>query len=216
MFNGSRREIEMYGIRMKLLWAELSTGKLVISYMHSSFENRRVLPFKITEQILSTQWLYRICTLDWSYIEFIDNQDILDLIEKKPAGIIALLDEVRMFPRSIHETFAESYIRPLKIISGSASQSCLGLLLLFATMLTKFSSIGARFKINFARSKRRNIPNIHIISGQLSSKKDTHRYKCHYSELRKLSDAKFTKFEALVKKHMPQVFEDGEDSESDD
>ncbi|KAM3355529.1 hypothetical protein P3S68_022242 [Capsicum galapagoense] len=85
--------------------------------------------------ILSTQWLYRICTLDWSYIEFIDNQDILDLIEKKPAGIIALLDEVRMFPRSTHETFAESYIRPLKIISGSASQSCLGLLLLFATML---------------------------------------------------------------------------------
>ncbi|KAF3621024.1 putative thaumatin-like protein-like [Capsicum annuum] len=31
-----------------------------------------------------------------------------------------------------------------------------------------------------------------------------------------ISDAKFVKFEALVKKHMPQVFEDGEDSESDD
>ncbi|KAM3394566.1 hypothetical protein P3S68_003568 [Capsicum galapagoense] len=28
--------------------------------------------------------------------------------------------------------------------------------------------------------------------------------------------AKFAKFEALVKKHMPQVFEDEEDSESDD
>ncbi|XP_016549974.1 uncharacterized protein LOC107849994 [Capsicum annuum] len=28
-------------------------------------------------------------------------------------------------------------------------------------------------------------------------------------------DAKFSKFEALVKKHMPQVFEDREDSESD-
>ncbi|KAL3812395.1 hypothetical protein ACJIZ3_013663 [Penstemon smallii] len=45
--------------------------------------------------------------IDWSYIEFIDNQDILDLIEKKPGGIIALLDEACMFPRSTHETFAE-------------------------------------------------------------------------------------------------------------
>ncbi|CAN4102059.1 unnamed protein product [Withania somnifera] len=44
--------------------------------------------------------------IDWSYIEFIDNQDILDLIEKKPGGIIALLDEACMFPRSTHETFA--------------------------------------------------------------------------------------------------------------
>ncbi|KAK1411231.1 hypothetical protein QVD17_37778 [Tagetes erecta] len=31
--------------------------------------------------------------IDWSYIEFVDNQDILDLIEKKPGGILALLDE---------------------------------------------------------------------------------------------------------------------------
>ncbi|VFR01582.1 unnamed protein product [Cuscuta campestris] len=45
--------------------------------------------------------------IDWSYIEFVDNQDILDLIEKKPGGIIALLDEACMFPRSTHETFAE-------------------------------------------------------------------------------------------------------------
>ncbi|RRT77140.1 hypothetical protein B296_00003635, partial [Ensete ventricosum] len=31
--------------------------------------------------------------INWSYIEFVDNQDMLDLIEKKPGGIIALLDE---------------------------------------------------------------------------------------------------------------------------
>ncbi|MCI23810.1 myosin-H heavy chain-like, partial [Trifolium medium] len=31
--------------------------------------------------------------IDWSYVEFVDNQDVLDLIEKKPGGIIALLDE---------------------------------------------------------------------------------------------------------------------------
>ncbi|KAJ4805624.1 Myosin [Rhynchospora pubera] len=45
--------------------------------------------------------------IDWSYIEFIDNQEILDLIEKKPGGIIALLDETCMLPRANHETFAE-------------------------------------------------------------------------------------------------------------
>ncbi|EPS57591.1 hypothetical protein M569_17226, partial [Genlisea aurea] len=45
--------------------------------------------------------------IHWSYIEFVDNQEILDLIEKKPGGIIALLDEACMFPRSTHETFAE-------------------------------------------------------------------------------------------------------------
>lgn len=45
--------------------------------------------------------------IDWSYIEFVDNQDVLDLIEKKPGGIIALLDEACMFPKSTHETFSQ-------------------------------------------------------------------------------------------------------------
>jgi myosin-5 len=44
--------------------------------------------------------------INWSYIEFVDNQDVLDLIEKKPSGIIALLDEACMFPKSTNETFA--------------------------------------------------------------------------------------------------------------
>ncbi|XP_022732054.1 myosin-15-like isoform X3 [Durio zibethinus] len=49
---------------------------------------------------------YRREEINWSYIEFIDNQDVLDLIEKKPIGIISLLDEACMFPKSTHETFA--------------------------------------------------------------------------------------------------------------
>ncbi|KAF6168634.1 hypothetical protein GIB67_005246 [Kingdonia uniflora] len=52
--------------------------------------------------------------IDWSYIEFIDNQDILDLIEKKPGGIISLLDEACMFPRSTHETFAQKLYQTYK------------------------------------------------------------------------------------------------------
>ncbi|KAF3961036.1 hypothetical protein CMV_014301 [Castanea mollissima] len=52
--------------------------------------------------------------IDWSYIEFVDNQDILDLIEKKPGGIIALLDEACMFPKSNHETFSQKLYQTFK------------------------------------------------------------------------------------------------------
>ncbi len=37
--------------------------------------------------------------IDWSYIEFVDNQDVLDLIERKPMGILDLLDEQCRFPK---------------------------------------------------------------------------------------------------------------------
>ncbi|KAJ6700754.1 MYOSIN [Salix koriyanagi] len=52
--------------------------------------------------------------INWSYIEFVDNQDVLDLIEKKPGGIIALLDEACMFPKSTHETFAQKMYQTFK------------------------------------------------------------------------------------------------------
>ncbi|XP_035843950.1 myosin-9 isoform X7 [Helianthus annuus] len=52
--------------------------------------------------------------IDWSYIEFVDNKDILDLIEKKPGGIIALLDEACMFPKSTADTFAQKLYQTFK------------------------------------------------------------------------------------------------------
>ncbi|KAL6909325.1 hypothetical protein ACP4OV_001606 [Aristida adscensionis] len=52
--------------------------------------------------------------IDWSYIKFVDNQEILDLIEKKPGGIIALLDETCMLRNSTHETFAEKLYQKFK------------------------------------------------------------------------------------------------------
>ncbi|XP_019178734.1 PREDICTED: myosin-11-like [Ipomoea nil] len=52
--------------------------------------------------------------IDWSYIEFVDNQDVLDLIEKKPGGVVALLDEACMFPKSTHETFAQKLYQTFK------------------------------------------------------------------------------------------------------
>ncbi|KAK9081486.1 hypothetical protein Syun_030810 [Stephania yunnanensis] len=52
--------------------------------------------------------------INWSYIEFIDNQDVLDLIEKKPIGVISLLDEACMFPKSTHGTFATKLFQSLQ------------------------------------------------------------------------------------------------------
>lgn len=53
--------------------------------------------------------------IDWTYIDFVDNQDVLDLIEKKPGGLIALLDEACMFPKSTHETFCEKLYQIFKV-----------------------------------------------------------------------------------------------------
>uniref|UniRef100_A0A803PGQ9 Uncharacterized protein n=1 Tax=Cannabis sativa TaxID=3483 RepID=A0A803PGQ9_CANSA len=52
--------------------------------------------------------------INWSYIGYVDNQDVLDLIEKKPGGIIALLDEACMFPKSTYETFAQKLYQTYK------------------------------------------------------------------------------------------------------
>ncbi|CAA6655402.1 unnamed protein product [Spirodela intermedia] len=54
--------------------------------------------------------------IDWSYIDFIDNQDVLDLIEKvcETWGIISLLDEACMLPRTTHETFAQKLYQAFK------------------------------------------------------------------------------------------------------
>lgn len=45
--------------------------------------------------------------IDWSYIKFNDNQECLDLIEKKPICILTLLDEECKFPKSTAATFAQ-------------------------------------------------------------------------------------------------------------
>lgn len=44
--------------------------------------------------------------IEWSYIEFVDNQDVLDLLEGK-MGILDLLDESCRFPKATHEDFAQ-------------------------------------------------------------------------------------------------------------
>ncbi|XP_028061806.1 myosin-2 isoform X2 [Camellia sinensis] len=44
--------------------------------------------------------------IDWTKVDFEDNQVCLDLVEKKPIGLISLLDEESNFPKATDLTFA--------------------------------------------------------------------------------------------------------------
>jgi myosin heavy subunit len=45
--------------------------------------------------------------INWSKIQFQDNQDCIELIEKRVGGILALLDEESKFPKATDETLLE-------------------------------------------------------------------------------------------------------------
>lgn len=49
---------------------------------------------------------YGLDGIDWTHVEFEDNQDCLDLIEKRPLGLLSLLDEECTFPKGTDLTLA--------------------------------------------------------------------------------------------------------------
>ncbi|KAH9288716.1 hypothetical protein KI387_032833, partial [Taxus chinensis] len=49
---------------------------------------------------------YSIDGIDWTRVEFEDNQECLDLIEKRPLGLLSLLDEECTFPKGTDLTLA--------------------------------------------------------------------------------------------------------------
>ncbi|KAL0824579.1 hypothetical protein Bca101_048256 [Brassica carinata] len=52
--------------------------------------------------------------IDWTKVDFEDNQECLDLIEKKPIGLLSLLDEESNFPKATDLTFANKLKQHLK------------------------------------------------------------------------------------------------------
>ncbi|KAL5136717.1 Myosin-11 [Glycine soja] len=54
--------------------------------------------------------------IDWSYLEFVDNQDVLDLIEKVNENKVGVAEMrmLRMFPKSTHETFSQKLYQTFK------------------------------------------------------------------------------------------------------
>ncbi|XP_043693935.1 myosin-1-like isoform X2 [Telopea speciosissima] len=51
--------------------------------------------------------------IDWTKVDFEDNQDCLNLFEKKPLGLLSLLDEESTFPNGTDLTFADKLKRHL-------------------------------------------------------------------------------------------------------
>ncbi|KAJ8534476.1 hypothetical protein K7X08_016204 [Anisodus acutangulus] len=57
---------------------------------------------------------YELDGIDWTKVDFQDNQECLDLFEKKPAGLISLLDEESNFHKATDLTFANKLKQHLK------------------------------------------------------------------------------------------------------
>ncbi|XP_057766552.1 myosin-2-like [Salvia miltiorrhiza] len=49
---------------------------------------------------------YELDGIDWAKVNFVDNQECLNLFEKKPLGLVSLLDEESNFPKATSLTFA--------------------------------------------------------------------------------------------------------------
>ncbi|MCO5563090.1 hypothetical protein L7F22_016726 [Adiantum nelumboides] len=84
------------------------------SFMKNSFEqfcinyaNERLQQYFNQHLFKLEQDEYTAEGVDWTRVEFIDNQDCLELFEKKPLGLISLLDEECTFPKGTDYTFAE-------------------------------------------------------------------------------------------------------------
>ncbi|KAL7087756.1 hypothetical protein ACP275_13G088300 [Erythranthe tilingii] len=57
---------------------------------------------------------YELDGIDWTKIDFEDNQDCLDLFEKRPLGLISLLDEESNFPKATNLTLTTKLKQHLK------------------------------------------------------------------------------------------------------
>ncbi|XP_031266701.1 myosin-2 [Pistacia vera] len=60
---------------------------------------------------------YELDGIDWTKVEFEDNEECLNLIEKKPLGILSLLDEESNFPKATDLTFANKLKQHLSLNS---------------------------------------------------------------------------------------------------
>lgn len=58
-----------------------------------------VVNFFVLLQFQYFQEEYNKEDIKWQHIEFVDNQQVLDLLAQKPMNIIALVDEEGRFPK---------------------------------------------------------------------------------------------------------------------
>uniref|UniRef100_A0A6N2MF41 Myosin motor domain-containing protein n=1 Tax=Salix viminalis TaxID=40686 RepID=A0A6N2MF41_SALVM len=81
--------------------SHLSFEQFCINYANERLQqhfNRHL--FKLKQQE------YEEDGIDWAKVDFQDNQECLNLFEKKPLGLLSLLDEESNFPNATDLTFA--------------------------------------------------------------------------------------------------------------
>eukprot|EP00474_Spongospora_subterranea_P009779 CRZ10237.1 hypothetical protein [Spongospora subterranea] len=73
-----------------------------------NYANEKLQQVFIARTLQAEQQEYDVEGISWQHIEYFDNKIVVDLIEKKPYGILAYLDEACMIPKGTVATFISS------------------------------------------------------------------------------------------------------------
>ncbi|XP_066448429.1 unconventional myosin-IXa isoform X2 [Eleutherodactylus coqui] len=76
-----------------------------------NFANERLQHYFNQHLFQLEQEQYRLEGISWSNINYTDNEGCINLISKRPTGLIQLLDEESNFPQATHQTLLEKFKR---------------------------------------------------------------------------------------------------------